>query len=159
MHTEQVTYLNGDSSLAIAVDGDDVATAIQSELNIRLMPGAQLTSATGMVPGLEGICSTTTPTPASATRCSSLTRPATARGLGGIGRDGQGALSYRPAGGEWGANERVDHDPYTLHREPPDIAVDATGNAFVIWRGSEVDNSYAIYSAYRPAGGSWGASG
>jgi hypothetical protein len=64
-------------------------------------------------------------------------------------------FAYRPAGGGWGANVKVNDDPGTASQTFPDIAVDAAGNAYAIWRDSRNSNDN-IYFAYRPAGGGWG---
>jgi hypothetical protein len=64
-------------------------------------------------------------------------------------------FSYRPAGGSWGPNVRVNDDPDTAWQLEPDIAVDPNGNAYGVWR--EGLGSSHIYFSYRPTGGSWGA--
>jgi hypothetical protein len=68
-------------------------------------------------------------------------------------------FSYRPAGGNWGANVKVNDDTGTLSQRWPALAVDGSGNAYSVW----VDNRNDIFSrsdlffSYRPSGGSWGA--
>jgi hypothetical protein len=63
-------------------------------------------------------------------------------------------FSYRPAGGSWQANVRVDDAPDSTNVETPSIAVAPSGNAYVVWSDSRNGN-YDIYFSYRPAGGSW----
>ena len=65
-------------------------------------------------------------------------------------------FSYKPSGGTWGTNVRVDDDTTGNDAKTPDIAVDAGGNAYAVW----VDERQGavrphIYSARRAAGGSW----
>jgi hypothetical protein len=64
-------------------------------------------------------------------------------------------FSYRPVGGNWGTNVRVNNDSHTAWQYNPVVAVDASGNAYAVWTDSRNGN-YDIYFAYRPAGGSWG---
>jgi len=73
-------------------------------------------------------------------------------------RDGNWDIyfSYRPAGGTWGANVRVNDDAGTIAQGWPAIAVDASGNAYAVW-GDSRNASPDIYFSYRPAGGTWGA--
>jgi hypothetical protein len=66
-------------------------------------------------------------------------------------------FSYRPAGGTWGANERVDDDAGTQRQAFPSIAVDPGGNAYAVWTDRRGENDEDVYFSYRPAGGSWGA--
>lgn len=63
-------------------------------------------------------------------------------------------FAYRPAGGTWGPNVRVNDDGGTASQSVPDIAVDADGNAYTVWEDARYDSD--IYFAYRPAGGGWG---
>ena len=72
-------------------------------------------------------------------------------------RNGHGDIyfAYRPAGGSWGTNVRVNDDPGTAEQRLPALVVDASGNAFAAWpdnRGASQD----IYFATQPAGGTWG---
>lgn len=72
-------------------------------------------------------------------------------------RTGSDAIwfAYRPANGSWTENQRVT-SMLSTGGDDPAIAVDATGNAYAVWtdyRGANAD----IFSAYRPAGGAWGA--
>ncbi|MFQ6057808.1 MAG: hypothetical protein ACE5MB_02870 [Anaerolineae bacterium] len=64
-------------------------------------------------------------------------------------------FAYRPLGGSWGPNEKVNDDGGRAHQEWPDIAVDGYGNACAVWVDRRHDNK-DIYRACRPAGGSWG---
>lgn len=77
--------------------------------------------------------------------------------------DGTLYFSYRPAGGDWGANVRVnmiieEFDPFPVSYAPtqpdpwsdPDIQVDGDGNAYALW-----DSRDDIYFSTRPSGGSW----
>jgi len=65
-------------------------------------------------------------------------------------------FSYRPADGDWGANVKVNDDAGTENQGVPDIAVDASGNAYAVWDDYRNGGS-DIYFSYRPFGGSWGA--
>jgi len=75
----------------------------------------------------------------------------------GDGRNGNYDIyfSYRPAGGSWGANVKVNDGPGASYYSEPDIVVDASGNAYVVWH-DERNGNLDIYFSYRPAGGSWG---
>ncbi|MEE8392268.1 MAG: Ig-like domain-containing protein, partial [Anaerolineae bacterium] len=64
--------------------------------------------------------------------------------------------AYRPAGGTWGANVKVNDDPGTATQYSPAIAVDGNGNAHAVWV-DEREGNYDVYYAYHPAGGAWGA--
>ena len=65
-------------------------------------------------------------------------------------------FAYRPAGGAWSANGRVNHDVGTASQAKPDIAVDGQGNVYVAWsRNTTVGR--IIEFAFRPQQGSWGA--
>ena len=61
-------------------------------------------------------------------------------------------FSYRPAGGNWSANIRLNDHPGDAHRGTPKIAVDALGNAYVVWSDHSDNN---IHFSYRPTGGDW----
>ncbi len=62
--------------------------------------------------------------------------------------------AYRPAGGAWNTNVRVNEDPGSLLSwSPPAIAMDGNGNAYAIWNQPV---GHHIYMAYRPVGGTWG---
>ncbi|MBC8265168.1 MAG: hypothetical protein H8E47_13720 [Anaerolineales bacterium] len=74
-------------------------------------------------------------------------------------------FAYRPAGGQWGPNVRVNDDTGRADQVEPGIAVDTTGNAYAVWLDFRNDpdgywdgpiNNADIYSAYRPVGGNWG---
>ena len=64
-------------------------------------------------------------------------------------------FSYRPAGGSWGTNVKVNDDAGVARQEQPSIAVDPGGNAYAVWLDHRVD-WLDVYFSYRPAGGSWG---
>ena len=42
-------------------------------------------------------------------------------------------FAYRPAGGNWGANQRVNTDPGTANQVEPAIGVDAAGSISIAW--------------------------
>ncbi len=63
-------------------------------------------------------------------------------------------FSYRPAGGSWGTNVKVNDDPGTASQADPAIAVDASRNAYAVWHDYRNGNA-DIYFSYRPAGGDW----
>jgi len=63
-------------------------------------------------------------------------------------------FSYRPAGGDWQPNVRVDDDAGTADQFVPSIAVDPNGNAYAVWHDHR-DGDTNIYFSYRPAGGDW----
>jgi len=65
-------------------------------------------------------------------------------------------FAYRPAGGGWGANLRINDDTGGAGQGGSAIAVDGTGNAYAVWQDNRNGN-WDIYFAYRPAGGNWGA--
>ncbi len=66
-------------------------------------------------------------------------------------------FAYRPAGGTWGANVRVNDLAGTVNEFwSLDIAADGSGNARAVWQDAR--QPAGIYSAYRPHGGSWGSS-
>jgi hypothetical protein len=64
--------------------------------------------------------------------------------------------AYRPEGAEWEAP--------TLVSQPgeaggnPHVALDATGDSLVAWRGEDEGKEF-VRAAYRPAGGSWAPAG
>lgn len=63
-------------------------------------------------------------------------------------------FAYRPAGGTWGPNVRVNDDAGKALQTMPTIAVDGSGNAYAVWsdrRGGAFPAN--VYFAYRPAGG------
>ncbi len=43
-------------------------------------------------------------------------------------------FAYRPAGGNWGANVKVNDDAGRAPQTNPAIAVDDSGNAFAVWQ-------------------------
>ena len=64
-------------------------------------------------------------------------------------------VSYRPAGGPWGPNVRVNDDVPTVARGPT-IAVDGSGNAYAVWVDEHGGGwRPGLSFAYRPAGGDW----
>jgi hypothetical protein len=67
-------------------------------------------------------------------------------------------FSYRPAGGSWQADERVDDASSTTTVLYRSIAVDSSGNAYAVWI-DERSGNWDTYFSYRPAGGSWQANG
>lgn len=64
--------------------------------------------------------------------------------------------AYRPMGGAWGTNVRINDDGGTASQGGAAVAVDVDGNAYAIW-GDARDGEWGIYFAYRPVGGSWGS--
>jgi hypothetical protein len=73
-------------------------------------------------------------------------------------RDGWAGIyfAYRPAGAEWGRNERVSDDPGIATHAQPVLAVDMQGNAHTVWVDAR-SGAVHIYAAYRPARGAWSA--
>ena len=72
------------------------------------------------------------------------------------------AFNYRPAGGGFTLEtvEQLNDDTNLALQGAATIGVDSGGNAYAVW--SDRRNGFSdifddIYSAYRPAGGSWGA--
>jgi len=65
-------------------------------------------------------------------------------------------FSYRPSGGSWQANVRVDDASGSSDASSPSISLDSSGNAYVVW-GDERNGNEDIYFSYRPSGGSWQA--
>jgi len=65
-------------------------------------------------------------------------------------------FAYRPAGGTWGANERVNDDTGTVVQWYPHVAVDASGNAYAVWADHR-NGAPDLYFAYRPVTGTWEA--
>jgi len=64
--------------------------------------------------------------------------------------------SYRPAGGSWQPDVRVDDDSIGMPVYYPDIAVDSSGNAYAVWQDDRT-GFWHIYFSYCPHGGSWQA--
>ena len=65
-------------------------------------------------------------------------------------------FAYRPVAGDWEAPVPLGGSSGSDDRRSPAIAVDALGNATVLW--SEWRNhGYGLFAAVRPPGGSWGA--
>jgi hypothetical protein len=76
-------------------------------------------------------------------------------------------FSYRPAGGTWGTDVKVNDDPGAADQDWPSIAVDSSGNAYAAWGDLRNDPDghcdaascdEDIYFSYRPAGDAWGPS-
>ena len=64
-------------------------------------------------------------------------------------------FSYRPAGGSWITDVRVDDDSTGRDQNTPRIAVDSSGNAYAVWRDLREGSRDDIYFSYRPSGGNW----
>ena len=63
-------------------------------------------------------------------------------------------FAYRPAGGAWSANSRVNQDATGASQAKPDIAVDGQGNALAAWSRSTAVGR-VIEVANRPTAGAW----
>ncbi len=63
-------------------------------------------------------------------------------------------FSYRPPGGTWHPNEKIDNDSGGATQTQPKIAVDRQENIYALWADYRNGNA-DIYFSYRPAGGSW----
>jgi len=63
-------------------------------------------------------------------------------------------VSYKPAGGSWGAPEALEFGAAVV--ETPAVAIDAAGDAAVIWRQG-VGGNHVILATSKPANGSWQA--
>lgn len=61
----------------------------------------------------------------------------------------------RPVGGAWSAATAV--SPVTSQTWTPRVALDGSGGATVVWEQDATVNTYRIYAATRPAGGTWGS--
>jgi len=69
-------------------------------------------------------------------------------------------FSYRPAGGAWDNNVRVNDDATEWANLYSSISVSPGGDAYAVWEDRRKgDVQPDIYFSYRPAGGSWGANG
>jgi hypothetical protein len=67
--------------------------------------------------------------------------------------------AFRPVGGKFGPVQTVsapDQDVFPFHK---DLAFDPRGNAIVVWAGFSPDLGERIWSAFRPADGSFGSPG
>ncbi len=62
--------------------------------------------------------------------------------------------AYKPAGGSWGAPEAVEFGSAVV--ETPAVAIDAAGDAVLIWRQG-VGGNHVIRATSKPASGSWQA--
>ncbi len=65
-------------------------------------------------------------------------------------------FAYRPSGGVWLPNERVDDVANVVVTGPNDLAVDGAGKAYAVW-GDGRNGNPNTYFAYRPANGVWSA--
>ena len=63
-------------------------------------------------------------------------------------------FAYRPAGGTWAANLRVNGDPGAAQQREPAIGVDAAGIVSIAWTDSRNGND-DIYYTRGPASGPW----
>jgi len=63
-------------------------------------------------------------------------------------------FSFRPAGGNWSPNEKVNDDPGTASQGNPAIAVDSQGFAYAVWEDWRNGNP-DIFFASRPPNGPW----
>jgi hypothetical protein len=68
-------------------------------------------------------------------------------------------FSYRPAGGAWDNNVKVNDDATEWANLYSSISVSPGGDAHAVWEDRRGDVPPNIYFAYRPGGGSWGANG
>jgi murein DD-endopeptidase MepM/ murein hydrolase activator NlpD len=64
-------------------------------------------------------------------------------------------FAYRPAGGNWEPNVRVNDVQGSVFPMALAIAVDQMGRAYAVWT-DERNGDLDVYFAYRPAGGEWG---
>jgi hypothetical protein len=65
-------------------------------------------------------------------------------------------FAYRPAGGTWGPNVRVNDDTGTAAQTLPTVAVDGSGTAYAVWSDRRAGRNTAdVYFARRRAGGNW----
>ncbi len=68
-------------------------------------------------------------------------------------------FSYRPSGGNWSTNEKINNTPGQYYGQ--DIAIDPSGNMYIVWldNGTLSDPNYLpvynIYFSYKSSGGSW----
>jgi len=67
-------------------------------------------------------------------------------------------FAYRPAGGDWGGNERVNDDTTMYHQDDPRLALDTEGNVYAVWTDHRrnISNVDDLYFSYRPSAGNWG---
>lgn len=65
--------------------------------------------------------------------------------------------SYRPAGGNWAVNKRVNDKSNSWSGLFPSLAVDAGGNAYAFWEAGQSDVGGGEYFSFRPKGGEWQA--
>jgi hypothetical protein len=65
-------------------------------------------------------------------------------------------FAYRPAGGAWGTNVKVNDGTSAVSKGSPAIAVDGSGNTLAIWEDAR-NGGRDIFASYRPAGGTWGS--
>ena len=60
--------------------------------------------------------------------------------------------NYKPAGGSWEAPAAIEFGSAVV--ETPAVAIDAAGDAVLIWR-QEVGGNHVIFATSKPAGGCW----
>ena len=64
-------------------------------------------------------------------------------------------FSFRPAGGNWGANVRVNDDAGTAFQHSPAVAVDGNGTVYAVWTDGRNDVGGDIYFSFLPPGSGW----
>ncbi|HIC90387.1 MAG TPA: hypothetical protein EYP04_13430, partial [Anaerolineae bacterium] len=55
-------------------------------------------------------------------------------------------FAYRPAGGDWGTNVKVNDDAGSAWQRTPSIAVDADGNAYAVWQDERHTTDHVYFS-------------
>ncbi len=154
-HTDRPTYLTGEE---IRVGGGVTATAgaISGTLELQINSAEIEIEPNERVNDDAGTADKRDPSIA-------VDADGNAYAVWGDERNGQPDIyfAYRPAGGTWGPNIKVNDDPGGENwQTDPSIAVDADGNAYVVWEdyrnANHIDKFTDIYFAYRPAGGTWG---
>jgi len=65
--------------------------------------------------------------------------------------------SYRPSGGAWQENKRVDDCGAGTWVSSPDVAVDVNGNTYAVWGDARSGNNWDIYFSHTISGGDWSA--
>jgi RHS repeat-associated protein len=81
-----------------------------------------------------------------------------AHAVWGDARNGDADIyaAYRPAGGPWSTNMRVNDDGTDKTQIRPDLAVDGAGNAVATWTDERKGHG-DMYGSVRSRGGGWGA--